>query len=176
MGGTHNIHIKKLQQIQNNAARYVLNGGIRWKTDRLMEACNWLGIRELIMYHSLITLWKLTNYGKPTHLAAKFKWTNDEVKTDTCRLLTTSSYFRWRTVRQWTEMKEELKQIRKMSVFKNELKKWLITRRKSEDMDPSHIPPPPPHPHPPSPSGGAVYKPRIKLCLVIFKQDFKLVI
>ena len=43
-GGTHTVHIKKVQVILNKTARYVLNGGKSWSANKLMTACNWLGV------------------------------------------------------------------------------------------------------------------------------------
>ena len=76
-GGTENVHMKKLQKIINTAARYVLNDGRRWRTNRLLTACNWLGARELSDYHSLITLSKVINFEVLSQLREKFTWMDD---------------------------------------------------------------------------------------------------
>ena len=44
-GGTSSTHLNALQVILNKTARYVISGGIRWKTMRLMRECNWLSVR-----------------------------------------------------------------------------------------------------------------------------------
>ena len=73
-GGTHQIHLSKLQRILNNTARYILNEGRKWKTRKLMEAVNWLAAPELVDFHTLVALWKLKNFEVPIQLTQKFGW------------------------------------------------------------------------------------------------------
>ena len=56
-GGVQKIHLDKLQKILNSSARFVLNGGRNWRTLRLMNACGWLRMDELLDFHTLIMLW-----------------------------------------------------------------------------------------------------------------------
>ena len=53
-GGTHSVHIQKIQTVMNRAARYVVGGGTGWSTTRLMEACKWLKAAELVDYHTMV--------------------------------------------------------------------------------------------------------------------------
>ena len=128
-GGTQEVHLKKLQRIMNSAARYVLNSGKRWSSNRLMEACGWMGIRELVVYHSLLTLWKILNYETPRQLFEKFNWINDrKLSTSPPRLQTTEQYWRWRSVKYWNELSDTLRYATIMSTFKSGLRKLLLAR------------------------------------------------
>ena len=44
-GGTHQTNLVKWQRLQNKSARFVINGGKHWKTQRLVKNCNWLTIQ-----------------------------------------------------------------------------------------------------------------------------------
>ena len=40
-GGTNKTQLKKVQKILNSAARYVIMGGKRWRSLKLMKECRW---------------------------------------------------------------------------------------------------------------------------------------
>ena len=126
-GGTHEVHLTKIQRVVNSAARYVLNTGKRWGSRRLMEACKWMGIRELEEYHSLLTLWKILNHEVPETLFDKFQWVEDrKLTTNPPRLQTTDQYWRWRSIKYWNELPDPLRYTTRISQFKTELKKLLL--------------------------------------------------
>ena len=58
-GTTTENYKRKLQSVQNNAARFVLGAGRRTSTKYLMESIGWLEVKELIVYHTLCSMWKL---------------------------------------------------------------------------------------------------------------------
>ena len=129
-GGTHEIHLSKIQKLLNRTARYVIQGGWRMKSIKLMEKCKWLTAKELVTYHSMITLWKLLNCQKPKQLAEKFKWIEDRnIETSIARLQNTESNFRWRSIDSWNALNDKLRYSTKISQFKLDLKKTLISRR-----------------------------------------------
>ena len=135
-GGTHLNHLTTLQRLQNKAARFVINGGRNWKTQKLMENCKWLTIRELVVYHTMVTLWKILRFKKPSQLFEKLVWIEDnKIETTNPRLQTTSMYWRWRSTVTWNELSSELRQILRISKFKSELKKHLLSKRSNFNDD-----------------------------------------
>ena len=68
-GGIHQVHIDKVQKLINKTARYVLQGGWKIKTNKLMETCNWLTANKLVVFHSMLTIWKLLNFQIPSQIA-----------------------------------------------------------------------------------------------------------
>ena len=60
-----------LQVVQNTAARCVT--GLAWTTPVavLLLQCGWLSVRQLIMFHSLVTVFKIKQDGKPIYLNEK---------------------------------------------------------------------------------------------------------
>ena len=60
-----------LQVVQNNAARCVT--GLPWRTPVrvLLLQCGWLSVRQLIMQHSVLLVFKIKTEGKPIYLTRK---------------------------------------------------------------------------------------------------------
>ena len=132
-GGTHRKYLDKLQRLQNNTARFVINGGQRWKSEKLLNECGWLSVREMVNYHSNLVLWKVLHHQTPRQLREKFHLTEDwKVSTSLPRLQVTSTYWRWRVCHSWNEMSEEVRKEVKISVFKNKMKKWILDKRKKD--------------------------------------------
>ena len=129
-GGTPLTDIRKLQRLVNKTARYVLNKGRRWKTNDLMSELNWMRVDEMVIYHSMITLWKILKNQTPRQLAQKFRVDeNWKLGTTIPRLKTTSRAFRWRSVISWNRLPLEIRQIVLISKFKTTLKSWILERR-----------------------------------------------
>ena len=129
-GGTERTHIRKVQTLLNSTARYVLNKGKRTRTRELMEGCGWMFVEEMTRLHSLVTMWKLVNSGKPPQLMERMTITEDR-KLDTVRprLITTENYFRWRTRNHWNELPQYLREETRLIPFKKQLKKLIIEDR-----------------------------------------------
>ena len=134
-GGAENVHLTKLQSLLNMTARYVMNGGRGWRTMKIMRACNWLSVRELSLYYSLVTLWKVLYLETPIQLSDKFTWTEDRfIQTSIPRLQMTANYWRWRNCENWNNLSEELRHTTRISQFKTGLKKSIIGRRSTQDQ------------------------------------------
>ena len=58
-GNTDDSHIRKAQIVLNSAARFVLNAVKTTRQSELMSRCDWLDIREMTEYFSIIQLWKV---------------------------------------------------------------------------------------------------------------------
>ena len=72
-GNAAEILLKFLQVIQNKAARYITR--LRWGTETsvLLNQVGWLSVKQLIVFHSLIQLFKIKETGKPFTLRLKFR-------------------------------------------------------------------------------------------------------
>ena len=71
-GGTEEFIIRAAQVIQNRAARIVTKMG--WFTPQriLLKQSNWLSIRQLITYHTLIQVWRTRKNKKPQYMFENF--------------------------------------------------------------------------------------------------------
>ena len=95
-----------------------------------MRKCNWFTIKELVTFHSLLALWKVLKLDKPEQLHEKFTIHEDFlISTSPARLMTTATGWRWRTVPEWNSLSQELRNCNKLNIFKNGLKKHLLSLR-----------------------------------------------
>ena len=71
-GGTEEYIIQAAQVIQNRAARTVTK--LNWFTPQriLLQQTNWLSIRQLIHYHTLLQVWRTRSQSKPKYMDMKF--------------------------------------------------------------------------------------------------------
>ena len=67
-GGTEDYIIKAAQVIQNRAARLVTK--LSWFTPQriLLNQTNWLSIRQLIAYHTILQLWRARKNKEPKYI------------------------------------------------------------------------------------------------------------
>ena len=64
-GSATNNYIIKGQSVLNWAARFVTKSHRRARTADLMRMCGWLNLRDMILYQSLIQLWKILKWKSP---------------------------------------------------------------------------------------------------------------
>ena len=60
-----------LQVIQNNAARCVTRLGWNARVSELLLQCGWLSVRQLVYYHTILQVYKVRKYGRPTYIYRK---------------------------------------------------------------------------------------------------------
>ena len=99
----------------------------RANTMDLMVACNWLSIKELGLFHSMITTWKLSRWKNPRNLAAKVSIDDNSMMSTTIpRLQNTQQSYRWRCVTTWNSLPSEIRTCLSLPRFKRTLRKWII--------------------------------------------------
>ena len=67
-GGCEEYLVRSLQIVQNKAARLVCRKGIYTPISTLLGECNWLSVSQLIVYHSLVLLYKVQKCHEPKYL------------------------------------------------------------------------------------------------------------
>ena len=67
-GGTEGYLMKTLQVIQNKAARQVTKLSWFTPTRLLLHQCNWLSIKQLVVFHTVIQVWKIRQSSVPAGL------------------------------------------------------------------------------------------------------------
>ena len=68
-GGCEKYEIKALQVLQNQAARIVTHSPPRSNRIELFDKLEWLTVNQLIVYHTLISVFKLRQNQEPEYLA-----------------------------------------------------------------------------------------------------------
>ena len=137
-GGTYRKYTKKLQVVLNNAARFVSGYGRRTSKDVLMRTCGWLDVEEMILYHSLLQMWRMIHLKVPLQVYKKMIVKEDlSIEEKHPRIQNTSFSYRYRTIPKWNELSEETRNIGNISKFKKVVKNWLIEGR---NHDPGPVP------------------------------------
>ena len=129
-GGAHQNYVRKVQVVLNKAARFVTKLDKRTSTKILMERCNWLTIKELIGYHSLVSMWSIVNRKIPEQVYDIIIINEDRtISTTKARLLIVSKGFRWRTVPKWNCLPDVTRHNSAIGSFKKQVKTWIKQQR-----------------------------------------------
>ena len=94
-GGTEEYIIKAAQVIQNRAARLVTK--LSWYTPQriLLKQTNWLSIRQLIAYHTILQLWRAKKNMEPKYIFSNInRKPNYRTRSVAAGVPNTEGYFR----------------------------------------------------------------------------------
>ena len=130
-GGLPTSKVKLLQSVLNATARFVTGMKRSTSAAKLMANCEWLFIKELIKYHSLLSMWRILNDTQRNYFDTKItvNMVTMEVETVKPRLKTTSKSFRWRTTTQWNSLPITIRKAPNIAIFKKNLRKSIISER-----------------------------------------------
>ena len=132
-GSASNKLLKKVQVTMNRAARFVTGWGRRTNTIKLMRACNWLLVKEIITYQSLITLWSVIHRKIPIEITEQLNIDNEGIITTIApRLILTSKSFKYRAIGSWNQLESNIRLEKSLPKFKKLLKSWIILQRPNE--------------------------------------------
>ena len=136
-GGTEEYLLNSLQIVQNKAARFVARRGRYTPVVQLMKECGWLSVRQLVMYHSIILIYKTIQATSPKYLYSKlsseFPYNTRLADSDSvrmgsafkCKLELTEKSFMNRATVAFNQLPSELRQTPKLEEFKKKLKGWV---------------------------------------------------
>ena len=126
-GGCDESQIKDLQVLQNKAARIVTHSAPRSSRSELYDNIGWLTVNQLIVYHSLITVFKVRQSKEPEYLSERLS-----IDTPTGRILIPNTKLRFaqnsfiiRSSSNWNSLPAATRKLSKVGMFKNEAKKWI---------------------------------------------------
>jgi hypothetical protein len=133
--GTNEYLLKMLQVLQNKAARFVTQLDIFTRQEKLLQQCGWLSVKQLVDFHSLVTVFKAKLEQKPAFLqkiiSQKFNCNtraatsgsivfNQSISGDIAKLAFIS-----RSTKLWNTLPPQIKQAEKIGIFKWKLKTWI---------------------------------------------------
>ena len=135
-GGCSEYLLTALQVQQNKAARLVTRLGWGTPTRTLLLQCGWLSVRQMVVYHSLLLLYKCKQTGKPGHIYSKINHRFNRITRlanlggikDDRRFesSTAQNSFIPRTVKVWNEeLPAILRAERSVTEFQVKLKAWV---------------------------------------------------
>ena len=138
-GGCDEYLLKPLQVLQNRAARAVTGWGWFTPKRKLLKKCNWLSIKQLIFYQSVILAQKIATTSSPFYLAAKMNTTHPiETRQATSGCIRFGEQFSAnqnpiqksfcnRATHQYNSIPASIRTVKSMPLFKSRLRKWIET-------------------------------------------------
>ena len=137
-GGTEDYLLNALQIIQNKAARSVARRDKYTPVGELLRQCGWLSVRQLVIFHSVVQIYKtiVTTYPKYIYskLCSEFPYNTRLAQSDSVRMgpdfkskleLTEKSFMNRATV-SFNKLPPEIRKIEKLENFKEKLRKWVL--------------------------------------------------
>ena len=134
-GGCSDYLIAAIQVIQNRAARLVTKLDWYTSTSTLLNQCGWLSVRQLIIYHSLLMIFKIKTDKKPVYfhqkISKQFNYktrfaSDNSVKIDQqVKKEISQQKFLYKFSKQWNELPSEIKHEQNVKQFKVKLKLWV---------------------------------------------------
>ena len=141
---TTDRNVRKLQEIQNFAAR-IISGTRKYdNTTLVLKELRWIPVKLQLYYREAIMTFKCITGTAPTHLSAQFvsrgsvsgRSTRESTQLNIPLLKTASRHwtFYFRTVKLWNDLCPELKLSMTIQDFKRKLKRILFEQFLSEGM------------------------------------------
>ena len=134
--GGCNMHLlKSLQIMQNKAARVVTKLDWSTSTSVLLAQYCWLSVKKLLVYHSVVLVYKVLKSKQPKPLHSMFPTEYTYKKTSTARSMSIQQRghptldigkdsFRWRAAKSYNQLPVSIKSCESLEQFKLEAKKW----------------------------------------------------
>ena len=134
-GGCSSYLIDMLQILQNRAARYVTKLAWRTPTSELLKQCNWLSVRQMIIFYDLLLVFKIRKEQKPVYLFNKlsnqFSHNTRNAKNNKIKQsqipksdIALSSFVN-RSIVSWNNLPNDITNLTEINLFKRKLKNWV---------------------------------------------------
>ena len=125
-GGCEKGDICSIQVIQNKAAQIATRSPPRFNRHLMFDKLDWLSVNQLIVYHTLITVYKIRSSSEPKYLATKLNRDNryGRIILPKYNLELAERGFITRGSRLWNSVPVTIRTISNIGSFKRELKKW----------------------------------------------------
>ena len=134
-GGACGFLLSALQVTQNRAARGVTK--LNWFTPTriLMKQCNWLSVKQLVFYHTILTTHKIVMNGRPGYLYDKMCREHSHNTRTSVRFgenfggrsALASASFCYRGALTYNIVPQNIRQITNIDTFKKQLKTWIMS-------------------------------------------------
>ena len=132
--------IKKLQKLQNRAARVVTNSHNDQTSLPLISQLGWLTVKEMIDFEVSCTVYKALKGPAPPYMQSMFhtksesccrtlRNTSTNLKIPLCKTSNGQRSFSYRGVAVWNQLRQEIKTVPSLATFKTKLKMFLKDQR-----------------------------------------------
>ena len=127
-GGCDKGQLQELQLLQNQAARIVAHQPPRSNRADLYDKLQWMTVHQLVVYHTLLTVFKIRQNGEPEYLATilKIDNRNGKIIVPNSKLVLAKNSFCYRGASNWNSLPTYIRNATKIGEFKRKLKKWIM--------------------------------------------------
>ena len=130
-GGAEKYLVKAIQVLQNKAARYVSKQHWFTPTKTLLTHCGWLSVKQMIMYHRVLQIWKMIYLKQPEALASRLQLSNTRSRIDLALALPDATTqlrrksFYSSACHSWNLLPTDIRKSCSQDTFKKKVKKWI---------------------------------------------------
>ena len=121
----HNIN--EIQILQNKAARIVCCAPPRAGRVEMFTKLGWFTVNQLICYHTLMSIFRIRKAEEPEYLSEQLSKDsrNGRITILKQNLTLASRSYCVRGAHLWNKLPSELRQEKRIGVFKISVKKWI---------------------------------------------------
>ena len=126
-GGIDKGQLQKLQVLQNQAVRIVCRAPARAKRIDLYSKIGWLTVHQLVVYQTLIQVFKIRQKKEPKYLAKILckETRSGRIMLDGSNLLLATNSFCFKGSSLWNSLPRSIRSIEKIDAFKARLREWI---------------------------------------------------
>ena len=126
-GGCSKGQVKDLQVLQNKAGQVLAHKPPQTHRKDLYDQLGWMTVSQLIVYHTVLMVFKIRSSGEPEYLAS---WLKTDGRTGkiiipNCKLKLAQKSFVFRGSANWNCLPESLRSCTKIGIFKPGLKRCV---------------------------------------------------
>ena len=127
-GGCAENELDDLQIMQNKLARMVTGSQQRANRADMFDKLKWLTVRQQVIYHTLITVFRVRTSGEPENLSNILTNENRNMNIiiPQSNLTLYRKSFTYRGIQGWNKLPDDVKTIEKIGVFKKALRTWIF--------------------------------------------------
>ena len=133
-GGTSKMLLNALQVSQNKMMKVITRSSWFTPARVLLKQCGWLSVRQLVSYHTALSVHKIVTTGKPEYHYGKMCISSHDHNTRSIvnfseqfkgKASLTLNSFCYRGTRLYQRLPIEVTQVNNISTFKRKLKVWI---------------------------------------------------
>ena len=137
-GGCEGYLLHSLQVLQNRAARSVTGFSGFTSTRRLMVACGWLSVKQLVVFHTVTMVYKTLRSRSPAYLHSRLssaphpfrtrQSSTGSIRQDEtfrCKSNLPSDSMRYRGTAEYNRIPPDIRAIPTLATFKTKLRQWV---------------------------------------------------
>ena len=126
-GGCTQHEVNDLQVIQNKIARIVTRSKYRRNRTEMFDGIKWITVKQLTIYHTLMTIYRIRRSGEPEYLSSDLcnDNTNAKIIIPMSNLTLYRQFFIYRGIQNWNSLPGYLRSIKDYTALKRSLRQWI---------------------------------------------------